>query len=41
LWDGELTEGIFTPQGFGIDAVDSAVIAPGSTSEENAQMLRD
>ena len=41
LWDGELTEGIFTPQGFGIDAVDRAVIEPGSTSEENAAMLRD
>lgn len=41
LWDGELTEGIFTPQGFGIDPVDPAVVRPGSSSEENVQMLRN
>ncbi|MEA2553062.1 MAG: anthranilate phosphoribosyltransferase [Fimbriimonadaceae bacterium] len=41
LWDGELTEGIFTPHGFGIEPVDRAVIQPGSSSEENAERLRD
>jgi anthranilate phosphoribosyltransferase len=41
LWDGELTEGIFTPQGFGIEPVDRAVIQPGGSAEENAGRLRD
>ncbi len=41
LWDGELTEGIFTPQGFGIEPVDRKVIQPGGSAEENAVRLRD
>lgn len=41
LWDGELTEGIFTPSGFGIEPVDPSVVRPGASPEENAQMLRD
>lgn len=41
LWDGELTEGIFTPQGFGIEPVAREVIQPGGSAEENAVRLRD
>lgn len=41
LWDGELSEGILTPQGFGLKPVTMASILPGSTAEENAQLLRE
>lgn len=36
LWDGELSEGIITPQGFGIKPVESALIQPGTTIQESA-----
>ena len=41
LWDGELTEGIFTPQGFGIEPVAREVIQPGGSADDNAVRLRD
>ena len=41
LWDGELTEGIFTPSGFGLEPVSAYAIRPGETAEENAAMLRE
>ena len=41
LWDGELSEGILTPQGFGIEPVPASLIQPGKSADENAEMLRD
>jgi anthranilate phosphoribosyltransferase len=41
LWDGELSEGILTPKGFGIEPVPRDAIAPGRTSEENAEFLKE
>jgi anthranilate phosphoribosyltransferase len=41
LWDGELSEGILTPQGFGLKPVTMASIVPGNTAEENAALLRE
>lgn len=41
LWDGELSEGILTPKGFGLDPVDPTAILPGNSAEENANMLRE
>jgi len=41
LWDGELSEGILTPQGFGLKPVTMASIVPGDTAEENANLLRE
>jgi anthranilate phosphoribosyltransferase len=40
LWDGELSEGILTPKGFGLEPVSSEMVQPGSTAEENANLLR-
>ncbi|MBI3722183.1 MAG: anthranilate phosphoribosyltransferase, partial [Fimbriimonas ginsengisoli] len=39
LWDGELSEGILTPGGFGLTPVDEAMVRPGSSAEENANLL--
>lgn len=39
VWDGELSEGILTPQGFGLPSVDAKMIKPGSTAEENAALM--
>ena len=41
LWDGELTQGIVTPAGFGIEPVSTVAIQPGKTAEENANLLRE
>lgn len=41
VWDGELSEGILTPQAFGIDPVPDLAIRPGLTAEENAAYLRE
>lgn len=41
LWDGELSEGILTPKGFGLEPVDPAAILPGQSAEENANLLRE
>lgn len=41
VWDGELSEGIVTPQAFGIDPVSVWAIQPGGTAEENAALLRE
>lgn len=40
LWDGELSEGILTPRGFGIEPVSVESIQPGKSAEENADRLR-
>jgi len=40
LWDGELSEGILSPTGFGLEPVSEAAIQPGETAEENAELLR-
>ena len=40
LWDGELSEGILSPTGFGLKPTSPAAVQPGSTAEENAQLLR-
>lgn len=41
LWDGELSEGILTPRGFGLPELNPASIRPGSSAEENAALLRE
>ena len=41
LWDGELSEGILTPKGFGLDPVDPSAILPGNSPDENAGLLRE
>lgn len=41
VWDGELSEGILTPHGFGLPEVDPRTIVPGATAEENANLLRE
>jgi anthranilate phosphoribosyltransferase len=41
LWDGELSEGILTPKGFGLEPVTAETIRPGETAEENAALLRE
>ena len=41
LWDGELSEGILTPKGFGVEPVTVAAIQPGKTADENAALLRE
>ncbi|MBS1716493.1 MAG: anthranilate phosphoribosyltransferase [Armatimonadetes bacterium] len=40
LWDGEISDGILTPQGFGIPALDPKIILPGDNLEQNAALLR-
>ena len=40
LWDGDLSEGILSPTGFGLEPVSQASIQPGDTAEENAELLR-
>ena len=40
LWDGELSEGILSPLGFGLKPVSPAAVRPGGTAEENAELLR-
>jgi anthranilate phosphoribosyltransferase len=39
LWDGELSEGILSPSGFGLEPVSSASIQPGNSAQENADLL--
>lgn len=41
LWDGELSEGILSPTGFGLKPITAAAIQPGSTAKENAALLRE
>lgn len=41
LWDGELSEGILTPKGFGLDPISHDVIQPGTTADQNAALLRE
>jgi anthranilate phosphoribosyltransferase len=41
LWDGELSEGILTPKGFGLPAVSAETIRPGSSAAENAALLSE
>jgi anthranilate phosphoribosyltransferase len=41
LWDGELSEGIVTPRGFGLEPVSANTIVPGNSAEENAALLRE
>ncbi len=41
VWDGELSEGILTPRGFGVEPVSTAAIQPGSSAEENASFMRE
>jgi anthranilate phosphoribosyltransferase len=39
LWDGELSEGILSPSGFGLKPVSSSAVLPGDSAETNAQLL--
>jgi anthranilate phosphoribosyltransferase len=41
LWDGELSQGILTPEGFGLKRLDKSCVRPGNTVEENAALLRE
>lgn len=41
LWDGELSEGILSPSGFGLEPVSPAAIVPGESAEENAALLKE
>jgi anthranilate phosphoribosyltransferase len=41
VWDGELMEGILTPEGFGLPRISHAAIQPGRSPEENAELLRE
>jgi len=41
LWDGELSEGILSPKGFGLEPVTPESIRQGSSAEENANLLRE
>jgi anthranilate phosphoribosyltransferase len=40
LWDGELSEGILSPSGFGLEPVRPEAILPGSNAEENSALLK-
>ena len=40
LWDGELSEGILSPAGFGLAPISARAIRPASSAEENAALLR-
>ena len=40
LWDGELSEGILSPRGFGLKPVRPEAVQPGATAQENADLLR-
>lgn len=40
LWDGELSEGILSPVGFGLEPINPEAVKPGPTAEENAELLR-
>lgn len=40
VWDGELSEGIVTPQAFGIEPVPENAVRPGLTASENASYMR-
>jgi len=39
LWEGELSEGILSPRGFGLEPISETSIKPGSTAQENANLL--
>jgi anthranilate phosphoribosyltransferase len=41
LWDGELSEGILSPTGFGLEPITRESIQPGDTAEANAALLRE
>jgi anthranilate phosphoribosyltransferase len=41
LWDGELSEGILTPQGFGLEPVDEDAVLPANNLEGNAALMRE
>ena len=41
LWDGELSEGILTPQGFGLQPVEESAVLPSDTLEGNTALLRE
>lgn len=41
VWDGDLSEGIVTPKGFGLEPLDPVHIQPGQSIEENAALLRE
>lgn len=41
LWDGELSEGILTPKGFGLEPISTSAVQPGHSAEENANLLRE
>ena len=40
-WDGEVTEGVLTPQDFGLQPLSSEQIAPGTTVQESAYKLKE
>ncbi len=40
LWDGELSEGILSPLGFGLKPINPDAVRPGATAEDNANLLR-
>ncbi len=41
LWDGELSEGILSPSGFGLEPVSPSAIVPGDSAAENAALLTE
>lgn len=41
VWDGCLTEGVWTPDEFDIPAIPSYALLPGATPTENAHILRE
>lgn len=41
FWDGQVMEGVLTPQAFGVKPVDPALIAPGQTVAESAAKMRE
>lgn len=41
VWDGDLSEGILTPKGFGVEPVSVEAVQPGRSAEENAGLLRE
>ena len=39
LWDGELSEGILSPTGFGLKPISREAVLPGNSAEENAALM--